>query len=203
MIWLAAASLAQAQAWSEPRLYARPLANVSFVVVNGETLTQGTAGVSGGVFLRHSESPHWLSHTRAQVAGTVGLPTGSLGADVRLGSFIGPDTRFVRLQVGPDVWFNGYGTAQSIDYHLPYTLGLDLSSVLTLRATEHLQLIGEVTPGWTLAARRRAPDLGPLHELTTTVMVALRTSWMRLNVGYTRRNLAFGVYEGVIFSVAM
>ncbi|HHO53481.1 MAG TPA: hypothetical protein ENK18_22070 [Deltaproteobacteria bacterium] len=195
--------LAAAGGWSAPKPYAQPILDLNVAAVNGETFMQGTAGLAAGARSRHSGKAHVLSHTRGQAVGMVGIPSGSLGVDLRAGSFIGPDPRFIRYQIGPDIWFNGYGTNESRDYWLPYSPGIDLSNELTLKFAREFQIIGEATPGWAFVPERQQGGVGPFHELTLTAMAVLRTPVLSLNVGYTRRYLTFGVYEGLILSMAI
>ena len=191
------------QGWSAPKPYLLPILNFSLISVNGETSAQASGGLVGGMRLRYGLPPHWLSHTRAQVVGTYGVITGSLGADLRVGSFMGPDTRFVQYQLGPDVWYNGYGDEDANDYWLPWSMGVDARNVLTFKVIREFQIIGEATPGWAFDADRRGGGVGPFDELTLTGMVVLNTPVIRLTVGYTRQYRVFGVYEGLILSGAL
>ena len=196
-------STAAAGPWSPPAPYILPLLNLNVVSVDGDTFAQGSGGLSVGALVQYRESPHWLSHTRGQAVGIVGIPSGSLGADVRGGSFFGPDMRFLRYQLGPDVWFNGYGSQGSLDYHLPYSPGVDLSNVVTFKVIPQLEIIGEATPGWAFVRSRQLGGVGPFHELTLTAQAVVRTPILNLNVGYTRRYQTFGIYEGLIFNIGL
>lgn len=200
---LALVDPAAAGDWSAPKPYAQPILNFNVAAVDGETFVQGVGGLAAGARLRHKGKAHLLSHTRGQAVGMLGIPSGSLGVDLRAGSFIGPDPRFIRYQIGPDVWFNGYGTNDSLDYWLPYSPGVDLSNVLTLKFAREFQIIGEATPGWAFVPERQQGGVGPFHELTLTAMAVLRTPVLSINAGYTRRYLTFGVYEGLILSLAI
>lgn len=210
MITLVAAALgwstvaeAAPQGWSAPRPYILPIVNFSIVAVNGETSAQASGGLVGGMRLRYGLPPHWLSHTRAQAVGTYGVTTGSLGADARVGSFIGPDGKVFLYQLGPDVWYNGYGNPDAEDYHLPWSPGVDLRNVLTLKIIREFQLVAEATPGWAFVEERRQGGIGPFDELTLTGMAVLNTEVMRFTVGYTRQYRSFGVYQGLILSGAL
>ncbi len=189
--------------WRDPRPYARPVLNVSGISVNGNFFAVASGGAVGGVFVKYKDKPHWLSHTRALALGSYGLTSGSLGADGRVGSFIGPDGKVFRVQVGPDVWFNGYGDVNAVDYHLPWSPGVDLSTVTTLKIVKELHLVGEATPGWAFLPDRQQGGLGPFHELTLAASMVVRTDLVRLTLGYRRRWTNFGMFEGIILSGAL
>jgi hypothetical protein len=197
------ATASSAGEWREPKPYVRPLLNVSAVSVNGNFFAIASGGAVGGVRVRYKKPPHWLSHTRAQAVGSLGLSTMSLGGDLRLGSFFGPDGKVARLQVGPDFWYNGYGQVGALDYHLPWSPGVDLATVTTLKVVKELQIVGEVTPGWAFLPDRQLGGLGPFHELNLAAYAVVRTKVIRLTVGYSRRYTNFGMVEGLILSGAL
>lgn len=201
--WGTVAEAAPAQGWSAPKPYLLPILNFSLVAVNGETSAQASGGLVGGMRLRYGQVPHWLSHTRGQVVGTYGVTTGSLGADARVGSFMGPDGKVFLYQLGPDVWYNGYGNEDSLDYFLPWSPGIDARNVLTLKVIREFQLVAEATPGWAFVEERRGGGVGPFDELTLTGMAVINAQVIRLTVGYTRQYRTFGVYEGLILSGAL
>lgn len=196
-------STAEASDWREPKPYVRPVLNVSAVSVNGSFFAIASGGAVGGVTTRYKEVPHWYSHTRASAIGSYGLTTGSLGGDLRLGSFIGPDGKLARLQVGPDLWYNGYGVIGAPDFHLPWSPGVDLSTVATLKIVKELHLVGEATPGWAFLPDRQQGGIGPFHELTLAASAVVRTQVLRITVGYSRRYTNFGMVEGLILSGAI
>jgi hypothetical protein len=202
-VWSTVASAAPGASWSPPRPYVLPIVNFSLVSVNGETSAQASGGLVGGMRMRYGMPPHWLSHTRAQAVGTYGVNTGSLGADARVGSFLGPDGKVFLYQLGPDIWYNGYGTEDSLDYHLPWSPGVDLRNVLTLKIVREVRLVGEATPGWAFVESRRQGGVGPFDELTLTGMAVIDAEVVRLTVGYTRQYRTFGVYQGLILSGAL
>jgi hypothetical protein len=198
---LAAESLAGE--WRDPKPYIYPVVNISLVSVNGQASAQAAAGAQLGVRVRYSDAPHWLSHTRTAVVGFYGLNTGSLGADVRLGSFIGPDGKLIQYQVGPDLWAQGYGARGAEDYWLPWTPGIDLRNMVTLKIAREFQLVGEVTPGWVFDERRQSDQVPPFHQLTLAGMGVIRTNFLRLTVGYSRQYTAAGTIDGLILSGAL
>lgn len=197
---LGATTSARAAEWSAPKPYALPVLNLSVFSINGVTNAQASAGLVGGMFVKYRDPPHWLSHTRGSIIGQYGILSGSLGADLRAGSFFGPDTRFIQYQLGPDLWYNGYGREDAADYYLPWSPGVDLRNALTFKIVPELHIVGEANPGWVFLEERRADNLGPVHELTLTAMAVIRARVINLTVGYTRQYRAFGVYEGLILS---
>lgn len=201
--WWLALSAAWAGEWRDPKPYVLPVLNVGVVVVDGFTAAQASAGAIGGVRVRYSDKPHWVSHTRASVIGSYGLNTGSLGADLRLGSFIGPDWKVVQYQVGPDAWYNGYGRIDAEDYWLPWSPGVDLRNVVTLKFAPELHVVGEATPGWAFVTDRQTGDVDPFHELTLAAMLVIRAPFARLTIGYSRQYRSFGMSEGLILSGAL
>lgn len=164
--------------------YARPILSGGGVLVRGQTVVQTQAGGEVGVRYRYRKPrPHWLGRTRARAVG-VYATTGSLGADVRLGSFMGPDWKIVSLSHGPDFWFDVYGREGAVDYHLPPTVGVDLLNQLTIRIVPgQLSWITSLAPGWVSNVNRRAPGLGPFHTLTARTVLALRTEFATVQTG--------------------
>jgi hypothetical protein len=203
MIALLLATVASAGEWRDPKPYIYPVVNISLVSVNGNATAQAAAGGQVGVRVRYSDPPHWLSHTRTAVVGFYGLNTGSLGADVRLGSFIGPDGKLVQYQVGPDVWAQGYGRPDAADYWLPWTPGLDLRNLVTLKLAREFQLVGEATPGWVFDERRQSDEVAPFHQLNLAAMAVIRANFLRLTIGVSRQYTAAGTIDGLILSGAL
>ena len=194
---------ARAGEWKPPQPYLLPVINVSLLAVDGQTTAQAAAGLVGGLRTRYVGSPNLLSNTRASAVGMYGLGSGSLGGDFRVGEFIGPQGKFLLYQVGPDVWFNGYGDPDAVDYWLPWSPGVDLHNSLTFTPIRELSIIGEATPGWAFASERQTGGIGPFHELTLTGMVVIRASAIRLTVGYTRQYRSYGASNGIILSGAL
>ena len=204
---LAGLATASAGEWRDPRPYLAPILNLSAVSVNGDWYAIASAGATGGVRVRWSEAPHWLSHTRAVVVGMYGVPSGSLGAEVRGGSFIGPDWKHLQWQVGPDLFYGGYGDPRAEDYWLPFAPGLDLHNVVTFKLVRELHLVGEATPGWVFREerkqRRNVESVAPFDQLTLAAMAVIRAPFARLTVGYSRQYSSVGVVEGIILSGAL
>ena len=193
--------------WKDPKPYLAPILNVSAVSVNGNWNAIAAGGATGGVRVRYTEQPHWLSHTRAVVVGMYGLTSGSLGAELRGGSFIGPDWKHLQWQVGPDLFYGGYGDPLSEDYWLPWAPGLDLHNVVTLKVVREFQLVGEATPGWVFRAERKQPpgveSVAPFDQLYLAAMAVIRTPVLRITVGYSRQYSSVGTIEGIILSGAL
>jgi hypothetical protein len=194
---------AAAGEWRDPKPYVFPVLNVSVVSVNGASSAQAAVGAQVGVRVRYSDAPHWLSHTRTSVVGFYGLNTGSLGADLRVGSFLGPDGKLVQYQVGPDLWAQGYGRPDARDYWLPWTPGLDLRNLVTFKVARELHLVGEATPGFVFDGRRVAEEVAPFHQLNLAAMAVIRMNVLRLTVGVSRQYTAAGTIDGLILSGAL
>ena len=101
MIALATAmflATAQAGDWSKPKPYAYPIVKPLRGCGGRRVLRSHHRWVSvAGSTTRYEEAPHWFSNTRAQAAVLYGYPSEKpWGGDVRLGSFMGPDTKLVR-----------------------------------------------------------------------------------------------------------
>lgn len=178
--------------------YVLPRLDFQAVTVGQVTTAQAIVGLEGGLLSRQARKPHWLSHTRAGVSGIYGFSAGSLGADVRAGSFFGPDGALVRWQVGPDVWFNGYGSRNALDYHLPWSPGVNLRNVAMLKVVRGLGLVGEASPGWAFLPARQRGGVGPMHELTLLGAVAIQSRVAVVTLGYQRSWNAVGVVEGFV-----
>lgn len=207
--WLGGGT-ASAGEWRDPKPYVLPVINLSAISVNGEWYAIASAGAMGGVRIRYSEVPHWVSNTRALLVGMYGIPSGSLGAEGRLGSFIGPDFKLLNWQAGPDFFYNGYGNPDAIDYWSPWAPGLDLHNVVTLKLVDELQVVGEATPGWVFhPQRKQLPGLpagsyvDPFDQLSLAAMLVIRAPFARLTVGYSRQYSNVGVIEGIILSGAL
>jgi hypothetical protein len=202
--WLASwSSPAAAGDWRDPKPYLLPQLNVSLISVNGQSSAQASVGLIGGMRMRYVGKPNLLSNTRASAVGTYGLNTGSLGGDFRVGSFLGPQGKFLLYQIGPDVWFNGYGQPDAFDYFMPWSPGVDVKNQLTFTPIREISLVGEATPGWAFVPARQTGGVGPFHELTLTAMAVIRASAIRLTVGYTRQYRSFGTFNGIILSGAL
>ena len=203
LTWLLIILNASAANWGPPKPYIQPVLSGGAVSVNGNTWVQVTGGAQGGVFVRDRDKPHWLSHTRALATGTYGLTSGSLGADVRVGSFIGPDGKLVRYLIGPDVFYNGYGRSDARDYQLTWAPGVDVSNQLLFKLSKPVVLIGELTPGWVFARSRQSDQVRPFHQLDMLAAVVLRTKVIRLTVGVRRNYNAAGVIDSLVLSGAL
>lgn len=191
--------------WSEPRPYAVPRLSANYIQVNGVGAAQLVGGGEVGVILRDRDIPHWLSLSRFSAVGLYGLGTNSLGGDLRVGSFIGPDGRFARFLTGPDVWYNGYGTPEALDYHLPWSPGVDLRNTVLLKLSEPFKIAGQVTPGWVFSSKRQTAieDLVVIHELTASAVAMLQTEGFSFTLGVQRSWNAAGVTNSVILGAGL
>lgn len=211
IFWIAAALAASPNAASEDaarsvwrdRPYIRPHLNLGYVSVNGTGFAQATGGLEGGVIRRYRKKPHYVWTTRASALGLLGLTDWSYGADLRGGSFIGPDYQIVRLSAGPDLWYNGFGTPRSFGYHLPYSLGVDVPVTALFKLSKPLSITTRAVPGWAFDEDRQGGGVGPFHELTLLGALNIRLEGARFTVGYQRSWNVAGVTEGLVLSAGL
>ena len=185
---LALVGTAQATNWGEPKPYVVPRIGGSLVSVNGVVSTQVYGGAEAGVIVRDRHKPHWFSQSRVSAIGQYGFASNSLGGDFRIGSFFGPDGKVARLLSGPDVWFNGYGKVGALDYHLPWSPGVDLRNTVLFKVADGVRITGEVTPGWAFFPERQTAidDLIVCHELTLGATANLDLGAFSITLGYAR-----------------
>lgn len=194
--------------------YGRPRGNLRAISVNGVTAAQAVVGAEGG--LRYDHAPivgrgkrrqrgasDVVGRTRLQGDVLYGITTSSFGYDLRLGSFIGPTSRYVTYQIGPDFWGNGYGTAESEDYHLPFSLGIDVQNLVIFHIDRSISAQVGITPGWAFDRDRQTGGIGPFHELSGFASVRVATGPVSFVVGYQRVYNAAGVTDGLILSVGL
>lgn len=194
---------------SEP--YARPRFNARAISVNGRSAAQAIVGGEIGLRYDHAQlserdgqtvrlRPDLVGRTRLQADVLYGLTSGSTGYGLRLGSFLGPTAKMVTFQLGPDLWANGYGNPESLDYHLPFSLGVDVMALALFQIDPSVTAQVGIIPGWAFAGPRQVGGVGPFHELTAFGLVSLDIGGMRVNVGYQRTYNAAGVFDGLILS---
>jgi hypothetical protein len=203
-MWMTLATLASAGEWKPQKPYVLPRLDASVIAIGGTTLVQARGGADAGVLVRYSEDPFWLSNTRLGVTGILGLTTLNYGGDIRLGSFFGPDWELLRIQLGPDVWYNGYGDpTASDDYYLPWAPGLDLPLTAEIAREEKLSLLTAAIPGWAFSPERSNTSLDVVDELTLLAALSLRLPHFGVTAGYQRTWNAAGLTEGLILSFGL
>ncbi len=205
-MWWIAAALAQQPVAPDPwldRPYILPRLNARVVSVDDLTVVQAVVGLEGGFVRRWTADPHWVSQTRAIGLGIYGLNTESVGGDLRLGSFVGPDLKPVRLSIGPDFWFNGYGSAESLDYWLPWSPGVDVPVAAYWKLAPSVLLDTSVIPGWAFDPDRQIGSVGPFHELTLVGALHVELDGPSFVVGYQRSYNGAGVIDGLILSFSL
>jgi hypothetical protein len=200
---LALLGTAEASNWGKARPYVRPVLSGGVISINGRTHAQATGGAVAGVTIRDRADPHWFSHTRGLATGTYGITSGSLGAQARVGSFIGPDGKLFRYQIGPDIFFDGYGQRGAEDFYLPWSPGVDIMNSLLVKLSKPLVLQGTLVPGWVFVPERQAQSVKPFHQLTASAVAVLRTDALRLTVGWQRSYNRAGVVDALILSGAI
>jgi hypothetical protein len=209
MIWLAlSAALAEEPAPSsepvETVWQAEPYWNKSVrfggVLVNGGSSLQTIGGIEAGYRYRWPAPPNWTGRTRADVTGIYSLTSGSWGGGVAIGSFIGPDTKRVLYQVGPDLYFDGYGTPGSFDYYLPRSPGVRILNQALFKIVDYSGIVLAANPGWVLDPDRRNELVYPLHDLTLVAALQIRSDWAAFTVGWQRQYSGAGIIDGLILS---
>lgn len=171
------------------------------VSIGGASSLQAIAGVEGGLQYRWSAPPRWTGRTRVALTGIYSLSSGSTGGGVALGSFIGPDGKRVRVQTGPDLWFDGYGTRSSLDYHLPWSPGVSWMNHALVKVVDQSGLLFGAHPGWVVVPERQSRNLPTwVHELTLFAGVHARLDVFSVTVGYQRAWTGAGVIDGIVLS---
>ena len=203
LLWFVLTVQSFAGGWGPAKPYVRPMLSAGVVSVEGQTYGLVTGGAVGGVTMRRRGDTPLLSHTRAMLSGTYGLNSGSIGADARIGSFIGPDTKFIQYQIGPDVYYNGYGTTTSPDYYLAWAPGMDIVNTVLLKLSKPVRLYGEITPGWVFNGDRRSGIVSPFDELLLLGALVIRTKPINITVGVQRRYSAAGEIDSIVLSGAI
>ena len=206
---LIAALAAPAKPW-EKEFYWQPRGNVRVISVNGTASAQAMLGAEVG--LRYNHAPitdgargklDLVGRTRVRGDVLYGLLSRSFGFDARIGSFIGPTSKYVTYQVGPDVWGNMYGRRGAPDYFLPFSMGVDLPNTVIFHIIPQVNAMVGIIPGWAFTKNRRPGNLGPFHEITGFAAVNVRVKGFGITVGYQRTYNAAGVTDGLILSAGL
>lgn len=195
----------------QSKWYARPRLNGRFVNVNGTGFFQASGGAEVGLRYDHGDvlqkGSRWVreradlvGRTRLQGDVLYGVSTNSMGYGLRLGSFIGPTSKLVTYQVGPDLWGTQYGSVTADDYFLPFSLGVDVMNLVVFHIDPAVTAQVGIIPGWAFSGPRQQGRIGPFHELTGFAMVNVRTNGLSVNVGFQRQYNAAGVFDGLILS---
>ncbi len=199
---LALAGTARAGEWTEPRPYVRPILNIGYVSVNGQGTAQGIGGAEAGFVTREKDGV-LLDRTRAQAVGMYGFTSGSLGGDLRVGSFIGPDTKAIRLLTGPDLFYNGYGVPGAPDYFLAWSPGLDIRNTATLKVAKGFRILGHVVPGWAFHPDRAAPNVPVFTHVNLGASARVSTPALSITVGVERQVNAAGTQDFIVLGAAI
>ncbi|MCA9566570.1 MAG: hypothetical protein KC656_01965 [Myxococcales bacterium] len=191
--------------------YARPLLNGRLISVNGRSSAQASVGGEVGLTYDHADltgsgehvvrgRPDLVGRSRLQGNLLYGLASSSTGFGLRLGSFIGPTSKAVTYQIGPDLWADQYGSPTATDYHLPFGMGIDVMSLAIFHIDPSVTAQVGIIPGWAFMRSRQTGGIGPFHQLTGFAMVTVRAGGFSVNVGYQRQYNAAGVFDGLILS---
>ncbi len=174
--------------------------NVGGIAVNGGFSLQAFAGIEGGFRYKYAHAPHWAGRTRLALSGVYSLSSGSWGGGVALGSFLGPDTKRFLYQVGPDLYFDGYGTPFSGDYHLPWSPGVRIQNSLLIKVVDYSGLLLGASPGFVLDPDRRNEAVYPFHDLNLLAAIQVRADFASFTVGWQRSYNGAGIIDGLILS---
>lgn len=213
MLWMIATAAAapnpnKVKPWIH-EWYWQPRGNLRAVSVNGNTSAQAMLGAEVGLRYNHAPvknkvrgKPDLVGRSRLRGDVAYGLLSQAFGFDIHLGSFIGPTSKYVTYQVGPDFWGNMYGSRTNTrDYHLPFSLGIDVPNTLIFHVVPQVNAQLGIIPGWAFDKDRRPQsNLGPFHELTGFVTVNVRVKGFSFTVGYQRVYNAAGTTDGLILS---
>lgn len=199
-ILLGTLSLAQAQdtgSWGT-KPFIRPEAGISSWSSGGTTATAVDLGAQAGVrfWQKKADDPSIQGLTR--VRGSYLLGTAS-GVDVRVGAFAGPAWKNIRLQTGPDVYWNRYDWGA---VELDPTLGL----AWPVQAFSRLGPLGltiGAQPSFFLSSDRRSVDWseqsvpGIGDECTYFATAAIQAASLRLSISLTQTITAYGTQRGL------
>lgn len=211
MLWMIATAVAAPPKQVKPWIhewYWQPRGNIYAVSVNGNTSAQASLGAEVGLRYNHAPVKNKLRGKtdlvgRSRLRGDVlyGLFSQAFGFDLRLGSFIGPTSKYVTYQVGPDFWGNMYGSrGNNRDYYLPFSLGVAVPNTVIFHIVPQVNAQVGVIPGWAFSKSRQIGNVGPFHEITGVVLVNVRLKGFSFTVGYQRVYNAAGVTDGLILS---
>lgn len=206
MVGLVLAMLGSAAAgeWSEPRPYVIPHLSVGYVSVNGQGTAQGIGGADVGVRVRQKDKPHLLSDSRVRALGMYGLSSGAVGADLRLGSFIGPDGKLVRLMTGPDFFYSGYGERGATnDYYLAWSPGLDIRNTALFKIHESFRIGLHVIPGWAFDAERHSDDIPVFNHVNLGAVAMINAGPIGLTVGVERQINSAGTQDYIVLGAGI
>ena len=184
-------------AW-QAKWYFQPNANVGTLVGDSGLVYQARGSAEVGRLWRKVDKPHWLIQTRLLATGLYGLNSGSLGGGLQLGAFGGPDGKWVRVAIGPDLWVDGYGGPGATDLFLPVAFGASLPLTVLGKITEPVQAITSVTPGWPFRADRWSDELVGMGQLG--VMVGATIPKWGLVLGWAWSWNGAGRYAGPVIS---
>ena len=165
---------------------------------SGQTSTAVSLGAQAGLYFWQTQRkrPRIEGLTRARGVQLFG--SGATGTELRLGAFAGPAWGKVRLQTGPDIYWDRY---QWGAVTLAPTTGLawPVQATASLSA---LTLLAGVEPSFFLRSERPSVDwdtqdgFGFGDEFTWFVGGNVGTNVAGLNVTYSQTTTAFGVQRG-------
>lgn len=180
--------------------FLRPQGSLSSWNDGNGSRTALQVGAQAGVNFREKADDLPRIRGQARVMGNA-LVNAASGVDVRAGVFAGPSWQQVRLQTGPDVYWNQYDWGNVV---LPSTLGLAWP-VQALTQWNGLSLSAGIQPSFFLRSERESVDWseqtlpGFGDEMTVFATVATALGGLRLNVSASQTTTAYGTQRGLGF----
>ncbi len=162
-------------------------------------------GAQGGLRYQQSQRHPPTIQGRSRLQGSFALATGNAtGAEMRVGSFLGPAWSFLALETGPDVFWNKWSLA---DLELVPSLGV----AWTLGAAVPMgpiTLWAGMAPAWLAEKARRVdwsststPGFG--DEMTYDIGATVAAGRSAFSLGYTHQVVAGGTLRGISFGARM
>jgi hypothetical protein len=192
--------------WNLGKPSARPA--VSAVLYSDGASTGALLGVGASVRLPFNQmvekGPYWGGYTRA--VGQVFLgPDFYNGYAVRVGAFAGPRLGPLRLDVGPDFFYDTY-VYSGVTLDPVAGVGIPATGYIDF---QKLMFYGGVEPSFYFSDVRDSVDWGSEDmfgfgdEFTYRVGTAINVDKLGLSIGYSHRITAYGPQRGVSFGIRL
>jgi len=177
-------------------LFVQPQVGAATLAAHGGTAMAADVGASGGMQYRYTGNPKLRGQTYADLSAQLG--SGVLGADVRLGSRLGPASKGVSPQLGLEVFYNqaAWSGAQ-----LAGSMGISVPLVVQY-SKDSIGVEAGIAPSWMANPNRRTPSRalgvpGFAHEMAYFAVADFKTNGMRLGLRYEAQVREVGVTHTV------
>lgn len=188
----------QKEAWAFNPFFKPEAGASAWTSSSGATSTALSLGAQAGLAFWQTQRKRPRIEGLTRVRGAQLFGSGATGTDLRLGAFAGPAWGKIRLQTGPDVYWNRYQWG---------TVTLDPTTGLAwpLQATadiEVLKVTAGIEPSFFLSSSRPSVDWdtqefpGFGDEFTWFLGGTVGTKVAGINVTYAQTFTAFGVQRG-------